>query len=65
VTDHIFQNLLRGLAVTLIHCHKEKGHHKPDHQKHRSGIPNRRAGEKIHRQANRPGNAEKNKLPFR
>ena len=65
VPDHIFQNLLRWLAVALIHCHKEKGHHQPDHQKNRSGIPNRRAGEKIHRQANRPGNAEKNKLPFR
>ena len=49
VPDHIFQNLLRWLAVALIHCHKEKGHHQPDHQKHRSGISDHR----------------ENKLPFR
>ncbi len=61
-----FQNLLRGLAVTLIHCHKEKGHHKPDHQKLTEAVfPIAVRVRKIHRQANRPGNAEKNKLPFR
>lgn len=60
-----FQKFLCRLAVTLIHGKEEKGHHQPDHQKHRRGITNGAAGKEIHRNPHKGCQTETNELAFR
>lgn len=62
--EDVFQHLLGGQAVALIHGKKKAGQHQRNHQEHGPCAADGAPGQKIGRDANGRRSAKTDKLPF-